>query len=516
MNNEQFRRLLVTESSGDNGDAAHSPDGAQPQRTTALGSKRQSIMPMTPRTVKGSTGINFARQVSENNAGGPGSKSRKFRTTAPKGSKLAQGYQDRTRDRIDEENDEAVKRIKALEESLKLGEIEQEEFERLRDEITGGDVEKTHLVKGLDYKLLEKIRRGDDLSGESKKSDTTQEEVDNVDDELEQLETKEVVAVHKEKAEKKGQLADPIRRAATKKSRDEILAELKASRKRPREDQAPVSTLSSKFRKINAPEPTTRLERDKNGRDVLIITDADGNVKRKVRKATEKTESMKDQEFSMPKEVLGADVVIPESRAPEPQEESDDDIYADIGDDYNPLGDMDEDDSENEEEKTPNTKPAIKPPSDVGDKSNKPRNYFQEDPSATSVLANMKNPLSDPKVLAALAQKEGSRRANGEIEKPVSEEEARLRRRVEMLSGHDRDLDDMDMGFGSSRHDDAEEMSGSRVKISEWKGAMNDDLDDDGEGQKHDGKPRKRGPKKGKGDKNKVSDVLKVMERQRK
>jgi hypothetical protein len=519
MNNEQFRRLLVAKAAADDGTPTAAPAGSTEQRASALGSKRKSIMPMTPRTVKGSAGIDFARQVAENNGElRPGQKSRKFRTTAPKGSKLAQGYQDRTRERFDEEKDDTAQRIKALEESFKLGELEQEVFDRLRDEITGGDIEKTHLVKGLDYKLLEKIRRGEDVLGEKKEDADAQEEAGDIDDEFEQLETKELVAVQKEQTEKKGQVADPLRRAATKKTRDEILAELKASRKRPAQEQAPESTLNSKFRKIGAPEPTSRLERDEKGRDVLVITDADGNVKRKVRKVDNKYDtSTKFHDPAVSSEVLGADVEVPDAPAPAPAEDSDDDIYADVGDDYNPLGDMDDDDSEDEDvqKSAPLAAVIAKPAPDIPENPSKPRNYFKDDLSSLSVLGNMSNPLNDPKVLAALAQKENAGRVDGEVAKPVSEEEARLKRRAEMLSGHDRDLDDMDMGFGSNRHDDAEEMSGTRVKISEWKGVVNDD-DDEEDGKKHDDKPRKRGPKKGKqGDKNKVADVMKVIERQR-
>jgi hypothetical protein len=509
MNNEQFRRLLATNANGKDGD----PTAVQGPGAAIESKKRASLIPMTPRTIKGSPGIDFARQMAENRTGQRPSSKSKFRTMAPRGVKLASGFRDRTKDRVDDESDDAAKRIKALEESFKLGEIEQEVFDRLRDEITGGDIEKTHLVKGLDFKLLERIRRGDDIHGENKGEDTKEESVD-IDDEFEQLETKEVVAVQKEQMEKKGQTADLLLRAATKKTRDEILADLKASRKRARDDQgAEKSMLSSKFRKIGAPEPTTRLERDERGREVLVITDADGNVKRKVRKAKEDSND-RYQDPETNSDVLGADVVIPEAPVPPPAEDSDDDIYADVGDDYNPLGDMEDDDSDEEEaNNTPvATKPAAKQQAEDGDKPAQPRNYFKDDPSSLSVLGNMSNPLNDPTILAALAQKEKVGRPESEEDKPMTEEEARLKRRAEMLSGHDRDLDDMDMGFGSSRHDDAADMDGSRVKISEWKGGKDDD---EGDEKDHDGKARKRGPKKRKADKNNVSDVLKIIERQR-
>lgn len=97
-------------------------------------------------------------------------------------------------------------------------------------------------------------------------------------------------------------------------------------------------------------------------------------------------------------------------------------------------------------------------------------------------------------------------------------QEARLKKRVAELAARDRDMEDLDMGFGGSRFDDADEMEreGEKVKFSEWKG-LGAEEDDDGEDQGgRGGKKRKRGPKKKKGDKNSVSDVLHAMERQKK
>ena len=79
-----------------------------------------------------------------------------------------------------------------------------------------------------------------------------------------------------------------------------------------------------------------------------------------------------------------------------------------------------------------------------------------------------------------------------------------------MLEAHDRDADDMDLGFGSSRFGDEEDGEGKKVKLSVWGKETGD------EGRSGEGKvPRKRGPKKRKGDANSAADVLKVMERRK-
>ncbi|KAF2670897.1 hypothetical protein BT63DRAFT_423173 [Microthyrium microscopicum] len=527
MNNDQFRRLIASNSSKVASDS--SPKDAT--STTKHGSRSTALM--TPRTVKNSAGADYAQQFANSHPSQrPSKNSKNFKSIAPKGVKLAKGYQDRTHSRVDDEDDEAGKQIKELEKSLKEGEIDLATFEQRRDAITGGDLEKTHLVKGLDWKLLARIKKGEDPTAAP-----TEEAVGDIDDEFEQLEQHEVVAAQKEAKVKQGQKADPGRSAGTKRTRDEILAELKASRKRAAEAAQPAqSQLGTKFRRVGEPKESTRLEVDNMGREVLIITDAKGNVKRKVRKTKEEDKP----ELEMPDKdavVLGADVSIPDFPEPEKGEESEGDIYADVGDDYDPLAglagsDSDSEDSDKDEPKKKETskdptsdteleaaisekrpqgdstlQPESKESTAIKEPPEKRRNYFNDGPSSLSVLDKITNPLHDPAVFAALAQKaKGSEAA----EKPLTEEEQRLKKRAEMLAGRDRDLDDMDMGFGGSRFDDADEMAmeDSNVKLAEWQGGDGDD--DDGE-QKGKGK-RKRGAKKRKGDKNSAADVLKVIE----
>ena len=317
---------------------------------------------MTPRTVRGSPNIDFANQVArqqreQKEQQQHGQSHKRFRSSAaPKGTKLAPGYRDRAQDRLregegdddgafgsngvvsngresgDAERDDRARRVQALEESMKLGQIDRATFERLRDDITGGDIRATHLVKGLDRRLLERVRRGEDVlsgngggtvadgkGGRSNSKDATTDENNesgqgdmpvDIDEEFAQLEQKEIVPIAQEKTEKKGIMAPPPPPsiAGTKRSRNAILAQLKASRQSLAEhgSQGPASAsasatgppgsddmfaqqqqqqLGSKFRRIGEKQQTSRIERDERGREVLVIRDRNGKViKRKVRK----------------------------------------------------------------------------------------------------------------------------------------------------------------------------------------------------------------------------------------
>ena len=90
MNNEQFRRLLVTNNNSTQDGNTITP---KPGATPMLGSRQKSSIPMTPRSFIGKSGVDFARQLAERNAGP--AKSKNFRSAAPKGSRLATGYHSR-------------------------------------------------------------------------------------------------------------------------------------------------------------------------------------------------------------------------------------------------------------------------------------------------------------------------------------------------------------------------------------------------------------------------------------
>lgn len=480
----------------------------------------------------------FARQLTErNNVTRP---QKKFKTAAPKGAKLGAGYIDRTRERIDDDADERTQRIKALEDSLKKEEIDQATFDKLRSEIAGGDLESTHLVKGLDFKLLQRIREGEDIYGE-KRSEPEQEAgpEENVDDEFDQLEKQEVEAIAKEKAaKKKGQLSTVSLAPGKKRTRDQILAELKASRMVAKQLQE--SALGDRFRKISVKQkPGTRIERDSKGREVLIIVDEDGHEKKKVRKLQrgETEAEMAKNEILMPnKNAKPLGMEVPEQyrqkEEPDKEEDEDVDIFDGVGDDYDPLAGMDGSDSDSEED---NSKAkSDKKPSEEGvvfDAATQdgamlpppkptaaaPRNYFKD--AKTGLISDeaIKAPsMSDPAIQAAIkraaalnrpAQDEDDEDEDGEasVEKKVREEKRRR-----MLSNNDRDDADLDMGFGTSRFEDEEDFEDSQIKLSTW-GKDYEEGESKGGASK-----RKRGPKKRKGDANNADDVLRVMEQRKK
>lgn len=440
---------------------------------------------------------------------------------------------------------------------MKLGQLDPATFEQLRDQITGGELASTHLVKGLDRQLLERVRKGEVIMG------TEEEEAgEDVDEALDELEEKDVAPVERERVVKKGEMAPPPPPVAgNKRSRDAILAELKSQRKAAAEARlAARPELDSRFREINTKVESggPRVELDEKGREVRVTVDEYGNVKRKVRKvqivepaAPEKPYKLLDDGITIP---------VPKPKEPEPIEEEDEgDIFADVGTAYNPLGDDDDDsdESSDEEGQIPSNSPPVPgkevtnaskspsasepasisptpetearasmppPPKPAPSANAVPRNYFKSSSSISTTEATPQNPFNDAVFLAAI-KKAGalsnislslaeSNDNNGE-EEDEEAREARLRKRAAMLAGNDRDMEDMDLGFGSSRYGDAEdgEEGGSKIKLSEWKGTGGEDEEDDGPERGGGGK-RKR-TRKRKGDKDSAKDVLGVLERRR-
>lgn len=451
---------------------------------------------------------------------------KKHRSFDPKGSKLAQGYVDRARNRTsEEEEDERAARIKALEESLKKEEIDQETFERLRSQIAGGDLSSTHLIKGLDFKLLERIRKGENVYGEDDAKEEAAESEDEIDEELDELEEKEIEAVTKEKTKKKGQVSTTPLNPSKKRTRDQILAELKAARDaaKSKEDTG----LGSKFKKIGPKTPGTRIERDGKGREVLIVVDEDGHEKRKIRKTqrtngAEETRS-KAVDMMMPdKDAKPLGMEVPEAYRKQVEEPEDEDvnIFDDVGDDYDPLAglegeDSDSEDEESAEKKAPPTKAekedrAAMPPPPRPTTTTKPNNYFQDAKTKLVSSESLKAPsMSDPAIQAAF-KKAASLNPIRKPEDDSEESRAKAERLRKMLQNNDRDAEDMDMGFGTSRFEDEEDFEEKTVKLSEWGREGDDDGHEGGSGAK-----RKRGPKKRKGDANNAADVLRVIEKRR-
>ncbi len=434
--------------------------------------------------------------------------------------------------------------MKALEEMMKLQQIDEATFIKLREEILGDEVgiQRAGLVKGLDWTLLERVKKGelsteDVLEGrKGKVSEAQDEEGEDVDDEFDELEGKSVEAITKEKTKKKGEMAPPAL-TGKKRTRDQILAEMKAARQAAKEAAQPA--LGSKFKKVGDRRSESRIERDSKGREVLITVDEDGNEKRKVRKIQIQQEVERGHGLLMPdKDLKPLGMEVPD--IPKVEDEDEDiNIFDDAGDDYDPLAglgeDIDSSDEEGEvaekalpekkaeekkaEEKKAEEKKAEEKKAEAsapGSMAPPPRakqpsrNYFGDTKSESE--SSLSAPArADPVLLAALQKASSLNPITKEAEN--AEEVAKEARRKKMLQQDDRDAQDMDMGFGSSRFADEEDFEEKKVKLSEW-GSKKDDEEEDG--GKGDGKgKRKRGPKKRKGDGNNASDVLKVLERRK-
>ncbi|KAL8963907.1 MAG: hypothetical protein Q9183_004856 [Haloplaca sp. 2 TL-2023] len=419
---------------------------------------------------------------------------------------------------------------------VKLGQMGMSTFEALRDQIIGRDVKNVHLVKGLDYKLLERVRRGEDVLSGVETSPKAAPEAPaassaDVDEELGKLEEHDVKPEARQPTVKKGEMAPPPRPlAGQKRTRNDILKELRASRQAAAEksERERQPALGPKFHRFGEKKATSRFEKDDRGRDVLIMVDEDGNVKRKVKKV--KTNAKSDTHgLLMPDKdaiPLGQDIAVPEQQvAPETPEN--DDIFEGISGDYDPLGgQVDDSDTSDESEGEAKTNPQPRRSSSTEENETKeavalpkqadgPKNYFNESAPPAESLSSQPahaNPMQDPTILAALKKASTLDPLSSSNEPSSTEEAQKLARRKQMLEAHDRDAEDMDMGFGSSRfEDEADGADGDRkIKLSVW---GKEGGDGDGKGEGH-GK-RKRGPKKRKGDKDSAVDVLKVMERRK-
>ncbi|KND89467.1 hypothetical protein TOPH_05859 [Tolypocladium ophioglossoides CBS 100239] len=548
MNNDQFRKLVFANSAEPSSSKNGPPPTASPSGGGALGSRQRASIPMTPRAVAGAQ-ADFARQLAERNQAAHAQK-KKYKTSAPKGVKLAPGYVDRAQQRQDDAADDREQRLKTLEESLKKEEIDRETYDKHRFEIAGGSLDSTHLVKGLDFKLLERVRRGEDVYGNKQKGPAKDDEpdgddkgddepdepdepdgdnVDDVDDAFDELEGREVQALEKEKTErKKGQLSTVSLTPGKKRTRDQILAELKAAREAAKAQK--MSSLGSRFKKIGTTQkPGTRIERDSKGREVLVIVDEDGHEKRKVRKLRPGEEEGNGLLMPNPDaKPLGMDVPEQYKQVREPEQDKDFDIFDGVGDDYDPLAGMDASDSDSDDEKAQAEKGDAEPPGEGVEKARKtgatdaelmpppprpaaaraPRNYFKDSKTGLLSMEEAKGPsMSDPDIMAAIKRAAALHPVESE-EDALAKEEAKAmeERQKKLLRMSDRDDEDIDMGFGTSRFEDEEDFDESKVKLSTWGGGGGED---GGQGK------RKRGPKKRKGDVNSAADVLRVMEQRK-
>ena len=485
----------------------------------------------------GSSENTFARQLAERNAELNPDNAKRFRSSAaPKGTKLRSGYHDRTQTRTSGEEDDKTTRVKALEDMVKLGQMDHATFEALRDEIVDGDVKDVHLIKGLDYKLLARVRRGEDVLTDSGISRQLEQEHENnrgsqpradVDSELEKIEERVIQPIVKEQCSKKGEIAPPLPVVGQKRTRDDILRELKASRLAAAKSakQAHTTSLGPRFMKISGRKDRSRIEKDERGRDVLITVGEDGRVKRKVKKeqVDEHDGLLMPDKDAKPLGMQVTPITLPVTSA----EEDEGNIFDGVGVDYNPLGDVEDDNDSNDsdgeggtsasttapqEQSKSETSTSMPPPPPPQQQSllRPIRNYFGETEDRKDTMEDLgRNPLTDPTILTAL-KRASAMNPFSTSESGNEEEAAKLARRKGMLESHDRDYEDMDLEFGGSRFGDAEDGEDRRVKLSVWDGEGGEV-----EGRGEEKEKRKRRAKKRKGDVNSAADVLKVMEGKR-
>ncbi|RMZ83297.1 hypothetical protein DV738_g1345, partial [Chaetothyriales sp. CBS 135597] len=512
MNNAQFRDLISNEKT-----KAPRQDGAASAFVPrSLGSRARSAKPMTPRVIgvsyKGHSAEHLAAERSRQHDGEPAQKKIKS-SAAPKGTKLAPGYQDRTKLREDGYNEETSKekKLKSLEKMLKDEKIDQATFERLRDQMgIGGDLSTTHLVKGLDFKLLEKTRRGEDFEDVSSQ-DKSEPNVD-LDDELDNVLEKNVTALPSVK-DNSGEEPAPTPTAAPAEilSREEMVRRLKESRRgQSSGNPTPKHALGEKFKKLAAAEKPGKKKFVEivNGRrrEVLLLTQKDGSTKRKTRwldpEGAASNENAAPLGMEVPVELAAKQKALLEQ---ETAAEEDDDIFVGAAE-YDPLKDLD--DSESEGEGNKNTT-AAKAKSEIqnADVDSKPRNYFAATGEAGEEESRLPSAKDDGHLIMAIKRAAALRQLEEGAERPAPEDAAdasqedRHKDFLARLKQQDRqDAEDLDLGFGESRFGD----------------------DDDEDGPLYDGeeqggrKSRKRGPKKRKGDKDNVADVMRAIEGQRK
>lgn len=405
---------------------------------------------------------------------------------------------------------------------VRLGQMSHSDFQKLRDEIIGGDIHDVHLVKGLDYKLLERVKRGEDVLADHKEDTDAQPaqsfriSENEMEDELGKLEERAVVPLSKQENIKKGQLAPSAStKKGTKRSRNDILKDLKAARsaaKSAPNPQQPV--LGTKFKKVGTTKGQTRIEIDGRGREVLLMMDADGVTKRKIRKVDPVSTSASRESLPMPRQdvaPLGSELILPETQKPSLEE--DEDIFEGAGADFNPLGEQDgsdeggdgrDDDSASDRSTEDLEGERLKP----DEKGRSVQNYFNE-PSATENLEARHDYLTDPAILAAL-KKASSIQPLASDSQTDEGDAAKLARHKKLLESQDRDADDLDMGFDlSTRFDEDEDSGGGKApRLSVWDHGHDQGDKDQRTARK--GEQPKKGPQKKK--KKKVDDAAAFLE----
>ncbi|KAK6340576.1 hypothetical protein TWF696_008903 [Orbilia brochopaga] len=486
MNNSAFRKLVNDTPRVDRSSAAGSnaPSSAVP----SLGSRQRASIPMTPRSVGFTSSSNsFAQQAAAYRLQQNPPKEKKFKSSAPLGSKLPQGYVDRTKFRDDDSEgptDDAERRLAALMELVQEGSLTREEAIE-QSKAFGGDLQSTHLVKGLDFKLLERARKGEDvMSGGTAAADVDED----MDEELDKALEKEVEVVRRDKRKDDDDDDDA---APKKKTRAEILAEWKKSREEAAAKKAAETALGSKFKKISEKEKKPKASKgDKASSKTAHQHDASSSKKRK--RDREDTSKLKETVIDNGTVLGMLPPALPSTKpaeAPAPSADEDVNIFDDAPDDYDPLAGLQDSDDEpasdddegevkdtNETSRKPDTQPSIPPPQP----STRPKNYFST--SAKDAELNTESIASKPlsgqdlantAELSAAIKKAAQMR---ELSKAAldSEEAKKEARHKAMLLAAARDDEDVDMGFGGSRtfgDDDEEDLGVGKKRKSKKKKA---------------------------------------------
>lgn len=452
---------------------------------------------------------------------------KKFKSSAaPKGTWLPDGYQDRTAlrqgllDSPDESVTDTEPRLQVLEEMLKLQQIDQATFDNLRAKIgVGGDHGGIRMVKGLDWKLLEKARKGEDLNKPDEEIQPIHPER-SVDEDLDEALAKEVRALKRSPPSTDGQhLSPPEFRPSQTLSRDEILLRLKQSRANGSMQPLtqPMPILGDHFKKVDGRAKThkKRFIETVNGRrrEVLLTTDKNGNPKRKTRWLDQEiphseaagisTSAGNPLGLDLPEGILARQkALLNQQRAASDEEDDEDDgdIFQGIGSEYNPLADLVEDSEEEVERKDVKSSRSESSQAKLDLESkvaSERRNYFATDESVGPEPPKSFG-MNDATILEALKRAaKVSQRSNlsesagrGQDDFEHGEEATKQQRLLEKLRQREQDdARDLDMGLGESQ--------------------FGDEDDDDGPIGKTSG--RKRGPKRKRGNKDNVGDVMNAL-----
>ena len=463
---------------------------------------------MTPRNIHGNSYSNnlsgkAGSEQYDPNQEPPHKKHRK--ASVPKGSALATGYHDRAASRRDTEvtetdRDEERKRLAALRELLDAGQIDRATFDKLSDQIEGKGAKNSSTIKGLDWTLLRKARRvstGDEIEP----AVDVEAELDAaLDNENSQTHGNGSASTDPDSAEVRNDTTNAVL------SRDDILRRWKQNRSvdSTQTQHAAAEMLGDHFKKVIDPKQKKRFVEIVDGRrrEVLLTTDKNGNPKRTVR-WLDKELPLKDINLP-PKgpQPLGMDVpaeLLAKQEAlraqQETAEEEDDDIFAGVGSTYDPLADIASSGDENsgdsgDESPAAETRETVV----VGDR----RNYFSVGLKEGEEEEVNRSMATDPGIMAALKRAAALRtnekstetdtQADDENADPVRDQRQKML--LEKLRQREADdAQDLDMGFGESRFGDDEEEVWTEDKKT----------------------GRKRGPKKRKGDKDNISDVMGVL-----